>query len=281
MDIKEYIASGIIDSYVLGSVSDQERQEVQCLSKIYPEIKEELRKAEKALEDYAQSIAVNPPKEIKDAILNRIKEIKQEPAESVVKTESKSSDEEKVAKVIQIPTMYKWSVAASILIIIGLGFAFVNSYSNETQLKEELASMQEESSETEKALETQLNQLQASLFAAQEREAFINAPNTRKLLLEGTPLKPEANATVYWDESTGSAILASNGLPSPTTGKQFQLWAISDGQPVDLGVIDKDSVYTPKIPVNLKSVQAFAITLEKEGGSPTPNLEELYVIGNV
>ena len=266
---------------MLGSVSEQERQEVQCLSKIYPEIKEELRQAEKALEDYAQSIAVNPPKELKDAILNRIKDIKQEPAESTVEPQSSIVNEEKQAKVIQIPAMYKWSVAASILIIIGLGFAFVNSYSNETQLKEELASLQEETSESEKLLENQLNKLQASLFAMQEREAFINAPNTKKLLLEGTPLQPAANATVYWDETTGSAILASNGLPAPTSGKQFQLWAIADGQPVDLGVIDKDSVYSSKIPVNLKSVQAFAITLEKEGGSPTPNLEQLYVIGNV
>ena len=38
MNIPEYIDSGILESYALGSVSDQERREVECLSAIYPEV---------------------------------------------------------------------------------------------------------------------------------------------------------------------------------------------------------------------------------------------------
>lgn len=42
MDIEDYIASGILENYVFGHVSAQEMQEVECMSHIYPEIKEEL-----------------------------------------------------------------------------------------------------------------------------------------------------------------------------------------------------------------------------------------------
>ena len=43
VDVKAYIESGILESYVLGFASEQEVQEVRCLSHIYPEIAEELK----------------------------------------------------------------------------------------------------------------------------------------------------------------------------------------------------------------------------------------------
>ena len=49
-----------------------------------------------------------------------------------------------------------------------------------------------------------------------------------------------------------------------------------------MGVLDNEftkRVYAIKPPNG--TVAAFAITLEKLGGSPTPTLEEMYVIGNV
>ena len=42
MNVTEYIASGILESYVMGAVSDQEQREVDCLSSIYPEVRTEL-----------------------------------------------------------------------------------------------------------------------------------------------------------------------------------------------------------------------------------------------
>jgi anti-sigma-K factor RskA len=32
---------------------------------------------------------------------------------------------------------------------------------------------------------------------------------------------------------------------------------------------------------NISKAQGFAITLEKKGGSPSPTMEQLYVLGNV
>jgi len=276
VDIKQYIASGMIDSYVLGSVSSQERQEIQCLSKIYPEIAEELQRAELALEAYAFSIAVTPPAALKQSILDRIKNVEQDEAIT-----ADSSNVLQETKAIQLPAYFKWSAAASVLIIVGLSFLYMNASKSQSELSETLVSVEAAAKEQQKTMEDQLASMDLNLQQIQDREAFFSAPNTRKLALAGTDVQPNASASIYWDETTGKVILASLGMPTPESGKQYQLWAIADGKPVDLGVLAKDKQFSPSINVSASNVQAFAITLEKEGGSPTPNLEQLYVIGNV
>ena len=63
------------------------------------------------------------------------------------------------------------------------------------------------------------------------------------------------------------------------SGKQYQLWAIVDGKPVDAGLIT-DCIGLCKMK-RIDRAQAFAITLEKAGGSPTPTLTEMYVFGKI
>ena len=71
-------------------------------------------------------------------------------------------------------------------------------------------------------------------------------------------------------------------LPAAPQGKQYQLWSIVDGKPLDIGMID--NAFTGKV-LKMKNTKAgsaaFAITLEKEGGNPTPTMEEMYVMGKV
>ncbi len=61
---------------------------------------------------------------------------------------------------------------------------------------------------------------------------------------------------------------------------QYQLWAIEDGQPVSAGMYteDKDSRIAL---ANIPKAQAFAITLEKEGGSKAPTMENMFVMGEI
>jgi hypothetical protein len=72
VDIKEYIESGILEAYVLGAVSDKERQEVECLSKIYEEIAAELKIAASTIESFVSIDEVQPPAHLKAAIMEEI-----------------------------------------------------------------------------------------------------------------------------------------------------------------------------------------------------------------
>lgn len=70
MKIKEYIESGVLESYVLGSASTEETQELLRLKKDYPEIKQALFELEVDMERLAQHIAIPPP----PGILTRIED---------------------------------------------------------------------------------------------------------------------------------------------------------------------------------------------------------------
>lgn len=61
MEIKEYIESGALEAYVLGSASDREIDELLSLKTLYPEVKDALTELEEGLERIARNMAVSPP----------------------------------------------------------------------------------------------------------------------------------------------------------------------------------------------------------------------------
>ncbi len=61
MKIKEYIESGVLESYVLGSTSEEETRELLRLKKQYPEVKDALFELELDMERLAQHISIPPP----------------------------------------------------------------------------------------------------------------------------------------------------------------------------------------------------------------------------
>ena len=101
--------------------------------------------------------------------------------------------------------------------------------------------------------------------------------------LKGTPVSPSSYVTVYWDTTSKDVYLMVNNLPKPASDKQYQLWALINGQPVDLGMLQYEGGKTHPL-VKMKGVQhaqAFAITLEPKGGSPNPTMDQMYVVGKL
>jgi anti-sigma-K factor RskA len=72
----------------------------------------------------------------------------------------------------------------------------------------------------------------------------------------------------------------TNNLPVPANDKQYQLWAIFNGKPVDLGVFDIKKERLLIQARNTQGAEAFAITMEKKGGSPSPE-GTMYVMGKI
>jgi hypothetical protein len=109
-------------------------------------------------------------------------------------------------------------------------------------------------------------------------------PNIKMAAMKGLEPSPASFATVYWDTTSKDVYLVVNNLPKPAGDKQYQLWALFDGKPIDVGMIDND-IFTgeKKLMIQMKNVsgaQAFAITLEKKGGNPTPQ-GPMYTMGNL
>jgi anti-sigma-K factor RskA len=98
------------------------------------------------------------------------------------------------------------------------------------------------------------------------------------LILAGTPTHSDSKLTIYWQSNSQTVLASIENLPEAPKGQQYQLWAIGSKGPVDAGVLS-DSTKGFQQMKAIGDAAAFAVTLEKEGGSPTPNLEAMYAIG--
>jgi hypothetical protein len=276
MDIEAYISSGILENYVFDSATPQERQEVECLSKIYPEIKTELLTLQEAIEELARRNAVQPPLELKARVIKAIKSTGQE--ETIHKTPL-ILPQDKKGKNEKIIPLYKMLTAACITALIGVG-----SYSY--FLKSDLQKVASQLATTEEfrdSLKEFNNSLIARLDKASNQNLFIRDKNTQKVVMLGTPKYSNEIATVYWNNSNEKVLLDVSTISKEATDKDYQLWVIADGTPIDMGVFDLDSMNKNEL-IEMKSVrdgQAFAITMEPKGGSISPTLDELVVIGMI
>ncbi len=137
----------------------------------------------------------------------------------------------------------------------------------------ELRLRRDQLSERLQLAEARTEQLQPTL-------ALLTRPDLRVVTLQGQDPAPEARLTVFWSPQTGEVQLSANQLPAPPAGKQYQLWSLADGQPRDAGLLipGQDALQAMRA---TPTADAFAITLERAGGSPAPTLEALYALGEL
>ena len=271
MNIQEYISSGIIESYVLGIASHEEQLEFERLCAEYPEIKAARDTFELSLENHSLTNAVVPPAQIKNQFLTAIKETGAAP---VVNMSSARS----IDKAVPVRKMYpgRYVAAASIVLLVTstvLNFYFYKQYQSSVADLKNIIAKSEETASNNRVLQTKLELYQSSLD-------MIKNPNMAVIALKGEPVAPSGLTTVYWDRQSKDVYLLVSNLPQPATDKQYQLWAIVDGVPVDAGTLDMNNATALVKMKNIPRAQAFAITLEKKGGSQTPTMP-IYVKGAV
>jgi hypothetical protein len=186
---------------------------------------------------------------------------------------------------IQKPTLVpragfaKYVAAASLILLAGsvlLNLYLLNQYKKTIAQNKELSAIQTQLAVTNQMLQTKLNGYETAL-------SLMQNPLMEVVKMPGSPNSPAPSSmtTVYWNTESKDVYLFVNQLPKPAAGKQYQLWAIVEGKPVDAGTFDLTEgvsmVKLKKIP----KAEAFAITLEKTGGSETPSLDAMYVMGKV
>ncbi len=278
VDVKEYISSGILEAVVLGLGSDQEVREVQCLSKIYPEIMEEFRAIEQALARMADEDAVEPTKELKAIVLEKISQTPQLPNET-------ASEKEEPAKIIRLDTKtpsssgpWKWMAAASVILLLGVGSLWVLATNRAKDLNNQVAELKQQKTADDQIL-TAMQLEQEHLKSVQ---SIVTDHDMSKVILMGTPKDPKACVHFMWSASSNKGIMVAECITDPPTDMQYQLWAIADGKPVSLGLFDHEEVMNTTEPfdVSMDNVSAFAITLEKKGGVASPTMENMVVIGS-
>ncbi len=269
MDIKEYISSGIVETYVLGLASPEEAAEFEQMCVAHHEVRAARDAFEIQLEQAAIANGAAPPRNLKSQIFSEIE------IESEKNSPPRISNQQEIIQ--KAPVIHggwwKYVAAASVILLIGstiLNFYFFNQYKN---ISSDYARLVEDQTRVADNYKAQLTSLQNSMD-------IIRDTNMAVVKMKGVPANPNNMATVYWNKKSKDVYLLVNNLPKPQAGKQYQLWAIVDGTPVDAGMLKWEDGVAVSQMKNIPAAQAFAITLEKEGGSATPS-PDMYVVGAV
>lgn len=132
------------------------------------------------------------------------------------------------------------------------------------------------------ASERQVAGARRTAFEAQSAVAVLAAPDLSSIDLAGQPAAPDATARAFWSRSRGLVFTASN-LPAPPPGRAYQLWVLTaDPAPISAGMLTRDADGRVNArfdtPPDLPRPVAMAVTLEPEGGVPSPTGDK-YLVG--
>lgn len=266
------ITPDTLELYVAGALPEEQMREITQLIKSSPEMKAEVERVEAAFMAYA---ALHAPG-VSDKTKERIEDIgrsEQKTSPAVKKTDGKIKD-------IGAARNRWYVVAASILLLISLSFN-ISQYLQLKRANEDLLAFQFEREQYVQNYDA----LKAKYDLTQEQFRDIRRPGTQSIILSGTEAAPNAEAVAYWNPESQSVYVDAADLPAPPEGQVYQLWWLSSLDPLtphDAGLLDRFVENEQKLFAPGKSIGqavAFAITLEPAGGSESPTLEQLYVLG--
>ncbi|HRE64791.1 MAG TPA: anti-sigma factor [Ferruginibacter sp.] len=256
MKAEEIISSGILETYVLGLATPQQMAEVEAWAQEYPQVKAELNAIEERMQQYAFEHAIAPSTSVKEKLLQQVNQQK----------------EKEPVPVKPVYSIWKYIAAASVVLLLG-SIYFNWTYYNQLKKSEN------ELTQSKEALAKANNKLNSM----NDDMAVVKNKYSRTVSLDGLEASPDAAAKVFWMKNSGEVFVDASNLPAAPQGMQYQFWGIVDGKPVDGGMLvtsKTGSEYRIQKMKSFGKAEAFAITLEKEGGNPTPQ-GKMYVMGKL
>lgn len=258
--MEEYIASGTLEFYVYGLLSEQENIEVNEMAKKHKEVYDEILAIEKAVINLSYAVSPHLSAENFEKIRQKLIE--------------KHSAVVQLAPKRGVGQYLGWAAA----VVFMLGFAYQYVQHNEAV-------------EQVHGATAQRSKFEAMLADAQKRNtehesalAIVRDTLNTPVKLAGQAAAPQAYATVYVNKVSKDVYVDVSGLPKAPEGKVYQVWALTldPFTPTSIGVIDDQTLRSGVFKLdNNPGAQAFGITLEPAGGSKSPTLDQLYTLGKV
>jgi anti-sigma-K factor RskA len=250
MNIQEYISSGIIESYVLGVASGEERTEFEKLCREYPELVKARNDFELTLEEESKKNAIQPPGNVKEKTWSAIQKTSLLGASKIINMEPSK----------RRSSGLRWFAAASvILFLLSTLIAYVLYNKN-------------------RQLQAKIDRNDSLINSITVEQKIMHDPNNMVVNMVG--LKgSSSSANIYWDSTSSDVYLVVKNIPKLPSDKQYQLWALINNKPVDLGLFDQPQ---PNVILKMKNTQkadAFAITIENRGNTAGPTLQNLQSMG--
>jgi anti-sigma-K factor RskA len=256
MDINNYIASGIVEMYVMGICSPEEKTELELLRSQYPALHTAVIQFEKVFENNAVLTATQTPGDATDEkILNSLQSL-HAPAPVIA-----------ITALQPVAKKGRWlkPVAAAAIVLLGISGVYNYSLYKKNRAQE---------------------------LALAERSKITSLPDSDYAVLRNPAITPVAmygvapytlcRCTMYWDKKTNKVyIMIHHLIPSPPD-KKYQLWATVNDKPVRVGMVHDEIrdhfIELGNVPAG---ATAFTVTLESIGNSTAPAAAETFLYGSI
>lgn len=278
---------------MLGSLPFSEMEQVAGAMCRFPEVKQEIDSLESMLLAAAEKDAVTPPRALEESIWAAIQNaltIQQTNTSEKGSTMAIPLEEnfERLAEKDAPKTIAlsgktgigNWARAAVWVALVGSLVGNYSLWNGRNNDKQEVAVLQQKM-QGMSADQTALN----DKIARYTKEAEMAAqPGIQPIAMLSTQPGHPMAATFYWNKAKHIAFVSVQKLPPAPEGMQYQLWAIVEGKPVSLGMMDNSVVANggmQRVPDAVMAGQIFCVSLEKEGGNPSPTADKIYLMGKM
>lgn len=263
----------------MGLLPEEEATKMEQLILLFPELKAEADRISEALEALAMQSTLAPRPSAKEKIFERLSSLQDSSENNAtgapVRHLPHVKTEDSQAPVIPIKKRRQnYLLVASVgglLLSIATIFFLVSENRNKQR---DVAALEQRIRRAEQNNTT----LQQQQLAYEQTLQLIQDENVDAITLQAVPGKPVASAKVFWNQQSKEVFVMNVSLPQAPAGKQYQLWAIVNGQPVNAGLLTNGNNQPQKMTA-FEKADAFAITLENRGGSTVPTLDQMYVMG--
>lgn len=271
MEVKDIISSGLLELYAAGLASQEEAAQVLLWVQQHPEVADELAQIEASLAMYAQASGEQPAAAVKEKVFELINGEEGSKVVSVTNVNDKES-----VKVVRISSIWKYVAAAAIVLLTGSAVINLVQFNKNVEVNKQL--------QQSKQLANNLQQQNKAMDDYLEK---VRSKFSTPVSLAGLTVS-DASAKVFWMKDNGDVYVDPSNLPALEKGKQYELWAIIEGNPapVNAGIIittkegNTYSIQKMKNFANAK-VQAFAVSVEKENSTPAASPTEVFAMGKM
>ncbi len=259
LKVEAYIASGILERYVLDELSPVEAFQVEKMAAQYPEVQKEIQLIQETLESMAFELSRKPSPRVLEKVMDKIDRKQQ--------ANSKLELPQKKKKI----TYLQYGIAATFtlkLVAMAIAASFFVRW---------------------KATEQELGQLRKQYYTLEQKAnqatrilLAVSDPEVQTIVLTRQD-NPEQRTLLYWNPVTKKIYINTENLPRNDKRHQYQIWGMTQGNPESLGVFDvtADQLLQLLVMEGNEKLMGFAITLEPTGGSTKPTLTRLYGEGKI
>lgn len=222
--------SGLAGLYALDALDGDELARFESYLARHPEAADEVDEFRRTAARLASMSARPAPADLRDQVLSRLGDVRQEPPSlEAARARRRSSPARRVA-----------AVAASVLVLAGVGIGGYLVGASQDAPRDELALL--------------LDNADATVIALEGSEG--------------------SSARLVYSASASSAVVLADGLPPIGEDQVYELWQLQGDVPVPIGLFDPraDGEVSTPFQVDLGAADAVALTIEPAGGSDTPTL---------